>query len=435
LARLTVERPEEPLAIDRVHPARAWAASTFDAFNEPVYRTIWLGTILAFLAFNMSMTAQGVVAYDLTGSNRAVGAVVFGQGIAMLLLNPFGGAIADRFSKRFLILLAQTVIGATMLTVAILIATDRISVFFLATGAFVVGCMFAFLGPTRMSLLGEVMTGNRIGNAMALIQVGGNFARIGGPFLAGALLAWPAVGSAGTYFLIASIFILVIATLYGIPDSPPRANRNQTNMLQDVRSGVRYLMSEPRLFHLVVSFHLVTILGLSYIVLMPGFAKDVLDAGTAGLGMLFGVAAAGGFITSVIVASLADSRRAPVYLTFSSLGLGIALVLFSISPTFPVALVASVFVGACSSAFQTLNNAIALKRSAQEYMGRVTSLMFLAWGLNSLVGLPVGSLADLFGERTVLASLGIALFLVVILLAIWERAMLGRLHIKESAEP
>jgi len=424
LAGVTVDQSEETQVLERVSPARTWASNTFDAFSVPTYRTIWLGTILAFVAFNMAMTAQGVVAYDLTGSNRAVGAVVFGQGVAMLILNPFGGAVADRFSKRLLILVAQVVIGSVMLSTAILIATDNISIFFLTVGAFVVGSMFSFLGPTRMSLLGEVVTGERIGNAMALIQVGGNFARIGGPFLAGALLAWPLVGSAGTYFLIASIFILVIATLYGIPDSPPRANRNQTNVLQDVRSGFSYLASQPRLLHSVVCFHLVTILGLSYIVMMPGFAKDVLDAGTAGLGVLFGVAAAGGFIMSVIVASLADSRRAPALLTVSSFALGIALILTSLAPTFAFAIVAMVCVGASSSAFQTLNNAIALKRSSQEFLGRVTGLMFLAWGLMSLCSLPVGFLADLVGERTMFAALGIVLCAVVLVLAVWEKRLL-----------
>ncbi|MPZ50881.1 MAG: MFS transporter [Dehalococcoidia bacterium] len=424
MARLTAERPPDASGTSS-GAARGWAANTFDAFNIPLYRTIWLGTILAFLAFNMAMTAQGVVAYDLTGSNRAVGSVVFGQGVAMLLLNPFGGAIADRFSKRLLILFAQAVIGATMLATAILIATGNISVFLLAVGAFVVGSMFAFLGPTRMSLLGEIVSGERIGNAMALIQVGGNFARIGGPFIAGLLLAWPVIGNAGTYFIIASIFILVIITLYGIPDSPPRANRNQTNVLQDVRSGFVYILEHQRLLHSVVSFHLVTILGLSYIVLMPGFAKDTLDAGTAGLGILFGVAAAGGFVASIAVASLADSKRAPAYMTFSSLGLGVALILAGLAPSFAVAIVVMIFVGANSSAFQTLNNSIALKRSTQEFLGRVTSLMFLAWGLNSLAGLPVGFLADVAGERTVFIGLGASLCAVVVALASWERRILA----------
>ena len=113
VAGVTLEQPAA---------APGWIATTFEAFRIPTFRIIWLGTILAFLAFNISMTAQSVVAYDLTGSNRAVGTVLFGQGIAMLFLNPFGGAIADRFSKRMLMLVAQSVIGGVAFATAMLIA-------------------------------------------------------------------------------------------------------------------------------------------------------------------------------------------------------------------------------------------------------------------------------------------------------------------------
>ena len=69
-----------------VEHRRSWAASTFDAFQFPLYRVVWFGSFLAFMAFNMAHTAQGVVAFDLTGDNRAVGFVAFGQGLAMFAL-------------------------------------------------------------------------------------------------------------------------------------------------------------------------------------------------------------------------------------------------------------------------------------------------------------------------------------------------------------
>jgi MFS family permease len=289
--------------------------------------------------------------------------------------------------------------------------------------------MFSFLGPTRMALVGEVVQPGRMGNAMALIQVGGNFARIGGPFLAGAMLAWPVIGSDGTYYFIAAIFIFVIATLMWIPDSPPRTDRGQTNVLQDIGSGFRHIADHPRLLHSVVSFHLVTMIGLSYIVLMPGFAKEVLDAGTAGLGILLGVAAAGGFVMSLVVASLADSRRAELFMTVSSFGLGVALILTGMAPTLAAAIPAMVLVGGTSSGFQTLNNAVALRRTNQVFIGRVVSLMFLAWGIMSLMSLPIGVLADVTGERAVMMGLGVVLCVVVVLLALWGR----RIEAKELA--
>src|SRR6266542_1391210 len=188
MAQVTVERQGQSAVGPLREPSRSWAASTFDAFRFRDYRTIWIGSFIAFLAVNMSATAQGVVAYDLTGNNSAVGSVMLGQGIAMMFLNPFGGAISDRFAKRLLILFSQVVIGGVALAVAVLITTGHISILFLAIGSFTMGAMFAVLGPSRTALVGEIVSPERIGNSMALMQVGNNFGRIAGPFMAAALL-------------------------------------------------------------------------------------------------------------------------------------------------------------------------------------------------------------------------------------------------------
>src|SRR4051812_20661560 len=214
---------------------RSWAASTFDAFRFPLYRVVWLGSFFAFMAFNMASTAQGVVAFDITGSNHAVGFVAFGQGLAMFFLNPFGGAIADRFSKRVLLLAAQAVIGSVMLAIALLLALDAITILYLALGSFIMGTMFSFLGPTRTALLAEYVEPGRIGNAMALMQVGNNFARIGGPFLAGTLLAWETIGATGVYSFDASIFIVVLVTLSRLPESRPAHPDPNRSVLNDIR--------------------------------------------------------------------------------------------------------------------------------------------------------------------------------------------------------
>jgi predicted MFS family arabinose efflux permease len=148
-------------------------------------------------------------------------------------------------------------------------------------------------------------------------------------------------------------------------------------------------------------------------------AKNVLDAGTAGFGAMIGIAAAGGLVSSVLMAALADSPRARVFLNVTSAGFGVALILVGLSPTFIVAVAMMVLFGATSTAFQTLNNVIAMRLTEREYVGRVIGLVFLAWGLNAIVGLPIGALADLVGERTVFVGFGIALVAVSLALAFW----------------
>ena len=402
---------------------RSWAASTFDAFQFPLYRVVWLGSFFAFMAFNMASTAQGVVAFDLTGSNHAVGWVAFGQGLAMFFLNPFGGAIADRFSKRLLLLVAQAVIGTVMLAIALLLAFDAITIFYLALGSFIMGTMFSFLGPTRTALLAEYVEPARIGNAMALMQVGNNFARIGGPFLAGTLLAWPFIGATGVYALDASIFIIVLLTLSRLPESRKAHVDPDRSVLRDIRLGFRYITERPRLLHTVGSFHVVMVLALSNYVLMPGLCKEVFDVGNAGVGILLGVAAAGGFVMSLVVASLADSKRAPMYISLSSLAAAFGLIGMGFAPSFPLAVFGMVFVTGGTAAFQTLNNSLALHLTDGAFYGRVVSFVFIAWGMINLASLPVGYLADAFGEQAVLAGEGFVLIGVVAVLALISRVI------------
>src|SRR3990170_2442419 len=178
-----------------------WVASTFESLGIRAYRILWIGTVLSFIGFMMTMTAQNVVAYDLTGSNRSVGWVMFGQGLAMLGLTPFGGAVADRVSKRLLLLVCQATIGVSVLVIGLLILTDAITVF----------------------------------------------------FLAGALLAWKAMGAAGTYFVVAAIFVLVVATLVQLPPSRTR-DASGTSVLGDIRLGMNHVAENASLRQIVVGF-------------------------------------------------------------------------------------------------------------------------------------------------------------------------------------
>ena len=96
------------------------------------YRLLFIGSTLAMLAFGMMNVVQGVVAFDLTGKNSAVGFVSLGQGLAMLFLSPVGGAMSDRISKRRLLLLAQGAIGVMFGVIAVLIFADILTIWILA---------------------------------------------------------------------------------------------------------------------------------------------------------------------------------------------------------------------------------------------------------------------------------------------------------------
>ena len=96
-----------------------WFERTFASMRNRNVRVLWFGTALNFAGIMMNMTAQSVVAFDLSGSNRAVGTVMLGQGLSLLVISPFAGAIADRFSKRTMLVACQVVMGVTFFGVGV----------------------------------------------------------------------------------------------------------------------------------------------------------------------------------------------------------------------------------------------------------------------------------------------------------------------------
>jgi MFS family permease len=291
-----------------------WLSETFAALSVRHFRVLWIGTLLSFLAFFMSTVVQSVVAFGLTASNSAVGLVVFGQGLAMFVLGPLGGALADRWPKRRTIATCQLVTTTVFFVLAALMASERIQLVFLAAGSFLMGATFAFLGPTRQAFVVELVSEGQRGNAIALSQVANNLSRALGPAVAGVLLAWKAFGPTGAYLVMGGLYTLSVLTILQLPSSVRRPDLSETHVLQDVAAGLRYVRDRPRLRSLVLLFMLVVMLGMPHVTLMPGLMEHELGRPAESISLLFGASAASAFLTSVLVARKADSSSAvPIF--------------------------------------------------------------------------------------------------------------------------
>jgi MFS family permease len=375
-----------------------WVTNTFAAFSSRQFRVIWVGSFLAFIAFFMSTVVQSVVAFDLSGNNRAVGFVVFAQGIAQLALGPLGGAMADRLSKRMVILACQTAIFGVFLSLAILVATGVIAVVYLAVGSFVTGVSFSFLGPSRQAWMMELVDTSRRGNAVALSQVGLNASRIIAPLIAGAMLGIGVLGAEGAFFLMAALYVGAIVTTIALPTPRPPAGTTRS-VFGDIAIGLRYVAGHGRLARLVLSYVLVIMFGFTYITVLPGLLENELGHDADNITILLGFNAVGGLGASLGVASQADSPHARLIYTAMCLLFGVSLLAMGFAPTFEILAVAMFFGGIGGGGFQTLNGAIVSHITEPDYFGRVVSLTFLAFASSSVFALPVGFLADAVGER------------------------------------
>jgi MFS family permease len=378
----------------------------FGALRNRDFRLLWFGSMTAFLGFVTSNVVQSVVAFDLTQKNRAAGFVVFGRGLAQLMLAPIGGALADRISKRTILISSQGATSFVFLGLAWLMASGKMQVSYLAIGSFLVGMAFAFLGPTRSAYVIELVEPSLQGNAIALNQIALNLSRVAGPALAGLLLGWKACGPTGAFVAMAALYALAVGTQYMLPRSIPKVQVSQSSLFTDVAHGIVYIRDNPRLRAMLLMFVLAVMLGFPYVTVLPGFVAHHLRLPSTSVSLLFAVSAAGGLLASFFSAPFADSRHALLVYRLSGLGFGASLMLLWTAQGLVAAGLLLFLVGFAAGCFTTLNGAVLLRTTDPRYMGRVMSIAMLAFGAFGLVGLPVGALADAVGEGAALAVMG-----------------------------
>ncbi len=384
-----------------------WLQQTFAALAFPPYRIMWAGILTSFLAFFMSTIVNSVVAFELTGTNRAVGLVIFAQGVAMVVFGPIGGAYADRWPKRRVVATGQGITAAIFVACAGLVASGMIAVWHLAVGGFVMGACFAFMGPARQAYIVDLVPPEHLGNAVALSQVANNASRVGGPAVAGVLLEWDLFGAAGAYSTMGVLYTISALSLVLLPRSFGRANID-THVFSDIADGVRYVAASPLLRLLLIFFVLVMMVGFPYVTVMPGFVENQLGREAKDIGLLAGIAAAGGLVSSLLVTRYADAPSARSIYSVLGILFGITLGALALTPTYAWAVAVSAALGAANSGFQTLSNAVMLRATEPRYVGRVMSLTMMAFAGFALMGLPIGMAADAFGERATLVGMGFA---------------------------
>ena len=386
---------------------RAGARQTFAAFGVPAFRLHWACTVAAFISFMMSFTVQSVITYDLTGSNASVAFVAAGSGVAWFFVGPVAGALADRLPKRRLLVIAQTLIAINFGVLAFLVLSDDISVLWLTASSFLLGSCFAFTGPTRRAYVADLVPRHLVGNGVVLLQSALNFPQIVGPAIAAGLISIAFVGAGGAYVFMFAVLALTILSLGLMPQGPPR-NVVRRGVYREIVLGLRYAASHSRIRLLLGSLLLISVAGGSYQILLPGLLESALGVESVQLGLLQAFAGIGSFTVGVAVAGVVGTRWSGRVMYIMAVGFGLGVLLLGMTPSVVVAFPIMFLLGAGFSAFQAVNTAEVLIQADPEYHGRLTSLTFVPFGVQSMAGLAFGNLADGIGERSMLVIMGIA---------------------------
>lgn len=279
----------------------------FAALRHRNYRLFFAGQLISLVGTWMQSVAQGWLVYQLTGSELHLGLVAFATGVPVTLLTLPAGAVADRVSKRAVLVATQTVAMTLAFTLAWLTYRGTVTVPVIAALGFLLGVTNAFDMPTRQSFVVEMVNKNDLMNAIALNSSLFNGARVVGPALAGILIA--AFGVAGCFFFNGLSFVPVIFGYLAmrLPARPARAQGR--SLLHETREALQYVAGTPGIRATILLMSAVSLFGLSYAVLMPVFARDVLGAGARGLGWLTAAHGVGALAGALTLASLGNTAR------------------------------------------------------------------------------------------------------------------------------
>lgn len=393
---------------------RSWASNTFESLSNPQFRVLWAGTLFSTLAYMMMFVVQSVVAFDLAGTSSAVGLVMLGVGVSMFVVGPFGGVIADRVNRRHLIILGQG-FGALMLFLTgVLIVVDLLTLELLVLLTLLLGLSFAFMGPARQAFVGEIVGPKLLPNAVALSQLAHSFGQPFSPMLAGVLLE-TFVGAGGTYILMGSLVTLGVLSVATIRPSVRRPSRVQRSMPTELKEGLNHVRRNPRVRLLLILFISIVVLGFLFRVLLPAFLERHLDREPTEMGLLLLVNGGAAAVVSLLLAGAVGSRWAWPILFLLTAAMGVGYVLLSQAQTFNAALLTMLLLGPGLQGPILIAQSQIMMHTEPAYYGRVMSLTMMAWGLQAVIGFPIGALADSIGERDVLLLLGLATFVVTAL--------------------
>lgn len=365
------------------------------ALEHPEYR--WL--FASNLAFFLAMGSQGIVrswlAFQLTQSKFALGLVSFMVAVPMLLMAPLGGIVADRRERRALIAAGQATVLVTELAVLGLLLAGALAFWHLLVASAVLGCVFPFIMPARQAIVASIAGRSGLANAMALNMAGMNFTRVVGPAAGGFGIG--ALGLPGTYAAGAALYALALLCLLRIRRSRPDGAAANVSMGHNLLEGVRY-MREDRLVGVLLLFGLIPMfLAMPFQTLLVVFAEEVWRVGSTGLGLLSGLAGAGGVAGSMWVAWRHDSGRRAERQLLSMLGFGGFLLLFAQSPWFGLALFAVLIANVFASVYGTLNNTAIQILIPDRVRGRISSFLMMSFSLPLLGTLPISALAEARG--------------------------------------
>jgi len=390
------------------------------------YRLFFLGQGMSLIGTWMQRTALGWLVFRLTGSYLLLGVVGFASQIPAFLVAPFAGVLADHTDRRKLLVVTQTVAMLQAFALAALTIAGVEDVWPIILLSILLGLINAFDIPIRQSFVVQMLKSrDDLPNAIALNSFLVNGARLVGPSLAGVLIA--IAGESPCFLLNGVTFVAVIAALLAMRIDAPARPARKSHVLQNLREGVEYAVGFVPIRAILMLLGTISLLGMSYGVLMPVFAKEILRGGPQTLGFLMAASGIGAMGGALFLASRKNVRGLGRVLVMASTLFGASLIAFAFSRNLYLSLALLAVAGFGMMIQFAASNSLLQTIVDDDKRGRVMSFYVMSFmGMGPFGALLAGWLAKTLGAPAAVAIGGTGCILAAGLFAT-RLPMLGRL--------
>ena len=368
------------------------------------FRVYWIGQLVSVTGTWMQTLAQGWLLYRLTDSPFALGLLSAARFGPSFIGAPFAGVVTDRFPRRGLVLLTQSLGLLQATSLAALTLSGRVEAWHILAIAVVQGFIDTLDMPARQILQVDMVGIDDLQSAVSLNASAFNAARIIGPAIAGVLVgAW---GEGVCFSVNAASYLAVLIALLAIPagELPSRA---PSSWRGDLVQGLRYAWLTPPVRSALFAVATTSVAGLSYSTLLPVVARDVLHGGANGYGVLLAGAGVGAILGALRTASGSGSEGASLRALLGQATLGAGLMALGAARSLTLAAAVMVVIGFSVAMQLSTTNGFLQTTAPPELRGRIMSIYFWIFvGLSPIGGLAAGWVAERAGAPVTAAGAG-----------------------------
>lgn len=393
-----------------------------DAWKQRNFAIYMTGAGIALVGMWAQRIAVAWLAWELTKSTTWLGLIAFADLFPTIILTPIAGVIADRMDRRKLSLISQFAAFLQAIVLTVLVYTDWIDIWSLFFLTFLLGIAMAYATAARLAMVPNLMEAEHVPSALASDAAIYNSARVVGPMLAAALIAF--VGIAGAFLVNCLTYVVFLVCLMKIRLVRNESRGRTGGMLAQTLEGMRYAAKHPGIGPMLVVLTALAISVKPFLDLLPGLADNVFNSGVNGFAQL---AAAGG--TGAVLCAIWFALRGRIegltFITLSALIVGpLGIVLMCISDMFWLGLIGSFIAGSSITLMGTGVQTLMQHSVDGAIRGRVLSLYgMLHRGVPALGALLMGIMGDQIGLQATLIG-GALIFCIPVFIWIllrWRR--------------